>query len=258
MRHTPMILNQVITIIDIQLGEGVVIVIELTKNIVMGRNKRGITMEKIANITSESNEKNVILTDTVTTEIVPFYRSKDLLTNTVNYVKFIKNVEAQVRSSKEYSAYIKYLKTELDPPLSHCMVMSNITDDHAPIEMHHMILTLFDIVEIIATWHFKNDKPFSSSRIFHCVMEEHRANRILVVMLCEAVHKACHNQSNPKFIDYRMGHGDIVAFLEKYWDCLSLTHIKKIQVYLESHKKYTNEEPNSFFEEVITKWTNEV
>ena len=217
-------------------------------------------MKTISNIQSKTTEKNVILSDSNNSAaMIPFYNEKTFLTNSIKYIKFIKNVEAQVRTSKEYSAYIRYLKEDLDPPLNHCMVYSNIKDDNAPIEMHHHILTLFDIVEIITTRFFKNDTPFSSSRIFHEVMEEHRLNRILVVMLCKAVHEAVHNRINPRFLDYRMGHGDIVGFLEEYWDCLSLTHIKKIQMYIESHKKFTTDGlPNSFFEEVVTRWNKEV
>jgi len=207
-----------------------------------------------SNIISEKTETNVVLKDDAKTSIIPFYKEKSFLLNTIDYLKFIKSIEHQVRTSKEYSAYIRYLKEDLDPKLNHCMVYSNITDSDAPIEMHHHIFTLFDIVEIISTWFFKNDMPFSSSRVFHVVMEEHRNNRILVVMLCKAVHEAVHNKINPRFLDYRMGHGDIVGFLEKYWDCLSITHIKKIQVYMEEFKKQTCEEIGYFFEEVISRW----
>jgi len=215
---------------------------------------------EISNIESAKVDDNIILKDSKSGEIIPLFRSKKFIFNTISFTNFIKNVEQQVHTSNEYKAYIKYLKCDIDPRLNHCMVYSNITDEEAPIDMHHHIFTLYDTIEIITTKFFKTDTQFSSSRIFHEVMEEHRHHRVLVVMLCRAVHEAVHNVKNPRFIDYRMGHGDIVSFIEKYWDCLSIRHINKIRKYVEEYEKNLNEKPScaSWFEEVITRWCREV
>jgi len=217
--------------------------------------------KSIAGVDSTTVKGNLIISSDRSGEILPFFKEESYILDNSNFIKFIKNVEMQVRTSKEYRAYIKYLKEDLSPPLNHCMVYSNITDDVAPIEMHHgPIFTLFDYVEIIMCWHFKQNVQFSSSKIFHVVMEEHRLNNVQVVMLSEAVHKAMHNTKSgnePRFIDYRMSHGDIVSFLNKYYTGLSFNHIGKLKRYFDTYEKNLNKK-ESFFDEFITKWCDEI
>ena len=218
-------------------------------------------VEVIADVKSEQVGRNRVVSSERSGDLVPFYKEESYMVDNGAFVKFIKNVEMQVRTSKEYRAYIKFLKEELDPPLNHCMVYSNITDTMAPIEMHHgPIFTLFDYVEIVIVWHFKNDIPFSSSKIFHEVMEAHRLNLVQTVMLSEAVHKAIHNNKKgvePYFLDYKLAYGDIIGFLTKYYSGLTYTHIGKLQRYMETYEEKSSK-VNSFFSEFITKWTDEI
>lgn len=217
--------------------------------------------EEISGVTSVKENNNIVLSSKYSVDMVPFYKEENYVMDNIGFIKFIKNVELQVRTSKDYKAYIRYLKEDLDPPLNHCMVYSNITDDVAPIEMHHFLFTLFDYIEIIIGWYFKMKKPFSSSRVFHTIMEEHRNNNIFIIMLSEAVHKAVHNNkfnSSSNFLDYKMAHGNIVEFLNKYYIGLNFTHINKIRMYFKKYEEYTNNPPEGFFEEVVTKWNEEV
>ena len=218
--------------------------------------------EEISGVQSTSTKSsNIIISSYRSGDLVPFLKEESYTVDNSSFIRFIKNVEMQVRTSKEYRAYIRYLKEDLTPPLNHCMVYSHITDDMAPIEMHHgPIFTLFDIVEIIIGWHFRSGIPFSSSRIFYETMNEHRLNHVQVVMLSEAVHKAIHNNKKgvePYFLDYKMAHGDIMSFLAKYYTGLSFQHIGKIKGYLESYEKNLNKK-EGFFEEFVTKWCDEI
>lgn len=220
-----------------------------------------MSKEEISGVESDKKDKNIIISSKNSGNIVPFYKDETYILDNINFVKFIKNVESQVRTSKDYKAYIYYLKNVLDPPLNRCMVYSNIDDSMANIEMHHFLFTLFDYVEIIIGWYLKQGKLFSSSRIFSIVMEEHRKHHIPVMMLSEAVHKAIHNDhknNSSTFLDYRSAHGDIVSFLEKYYSGLSYSHIAKLKKYFEKYKEYSENPPEDFFETVITKWTDEI
>lgn len=215
--------------------------------------------QEISGITSDKKDKNVIISAETSTDIIPFYKEENYVLDNVNFIKFIKNVELQVRTSKEYKAYIRYLKEDLG--LNHCMVYSNITDTMTPIEMHHFLFTLFDCVEIIIGWFFKTHTQFSSSRVFGKIMEEHRNNNISVMMLSESVHAAVHNKNkndDVRLLDYRMAHGNIVGFLNNYYQALSFNHIAKIKRYMEQYENYFNNPPDKFFDTVITKWSNEI
>ena len=209
---------------------------------------------------SKNSNGNIVITSNKTDLIVPFYKDESYILDNISFIKFIKNVEMQVRTSKEYRAYIKYLTEELDPPLNHCMVFSNITDDVAPIELHHgPIYTLFDYVEIIIGYYIRTKTIFSSSKIFSTVMDEHRFNNIQVVMLCEAVHNSIHNakEKEQRFLDYKMAHGNIVEFINKYYLGLSFNHIGKLKRYFETYEKNVNKK-DKFFDEFITKWCDEI
>ncbi len=192
---------------------------------------------------------------------VALFKDDRFMMDDAGFIRYVKCVEMLVRSSNEYRAYIRYLKEDLDPPLNHCMVYSGITDEMTDIEMHHgPLFTLFDYVEIIIAWHIKLSKPFSSSRIMHIVMNEHRLNNVQIVMLSEAVHKAVHvtgPQATPRFLDYRMAHGDIVTFLHKYYLGLTFGHIGKIKRYFKSYEENVNTN-SEFFDEFVTKWQDEI
>jgi len=213
----------------------------------------------IAGVTSKFMDDNFLISAEDNTSIIPFYTEEKFILDNINFVRFIKNIEMQVRTSLEYRAYIRYLKEELH--LNRCSVYSHINDQIAPIELHHHIFTLYDIVEIVISWCFKNKILFSSSKIFSIVMEEHRLNNVLVVMLSQMVHVAVHNKNKEdgvRFLDYRMAHGNVYEFLRKYYTGLSFTHLSKLRRYIDEYNKTMKNPPESFFEEFITKWNKEV
>ena len=210
----------------------------------------------------KTNDGNIIIHRDGSNSLIPFYKSDTYSIDTRSYNAFIKGVEKLVRDPiMGYNAYIRYLKEELDPPLNRCMVYSNITDDTVPIEMHHgVIFTLYDYVEIITNHLFKRGKKFSTFEVAHLVMQEHFENRVQVIMLSKAAHLALHPKKKgvkPKFVDYKSCHGDIVGFLEKYYDGLSFNHLGKLRRYFDTYEENMKTK-DSFFEEFITTWNEEI
>lgn len=187
---------------------------------------------------------------------LPYYKKEVNFVNNGEYVKFIKSVENLIRRSKEYKAYIAYLKQDIG--LNKCMVYGNIDDEKAPIEMHHgPIFNLFDYVEITLIHFFKtNNELVSTFHIADQVLKDHFDNIIQVVMLSEMVHIAAHpkkKEQKPEFINIDSAWGDLIAYLNKYSNCLNYTHIHRIRRYVEEYEKRNsnNNDTISVFKNVI-------
>jgi hypothetical protein len=167
-----------------------------------------------------------------------------------------------IRTSKEYSAYIKYLKDIVG--LRQCALYRGIDDTKAPIEMHHgPIFTLFDIVEIQIAYLFKKGLPINSFRITHNVLKDHWNNLIQVVMLCKAAHVAIHNERDRNrkryFIPQERSWGDINGFINKYYDAFTINHYEKIKRYIKEYNEYeagNKKEEDKLFTNKITDWVS--
>ena len=144
--------------------------------------------------------------------------------------KFISAVEKLVRGSDQYKKYINHLKKVKG--LNYCQVMPNVTDQDAPIEMHHgPILTLYDICDIMIEYYLVKKYKISTFRIATAVLEEHFQERVQTVMLCETVHQQVHN--GEIWLNYEMAHGDLNKFVKKYGIALSDEYINKINRYID-------------------------
>ena len=147
---------------------------------------------------------------------------------------FIKNVEKTIRTSDEYSRYIDYLKNEIG--LDYCMVMPNIDDDKASIEMHHgPILTLYDYCEIIVYSLKKRKERVNTFIIANLVLKAHYANIVQVVMLSKTTHSLVHE--GKIFIHPSQAWGDLNKFLELYGNGMSSEQIKTFNTYVQLSKK---------------------
>lgn len=214
----------------------------------------------VVNMVSTQEGSDVKVAPIENTELfLPYYKKEINFVNNSEYVKFIKSVEQTIRRSKEYKAYIAYLKQ--DCGLNKCMVYGSIDDEKAPIEMHHgPIFNLFDYVEIALISFFKSDKCLVSTfRIADQVLQDHFENIVQVVMLSEMVHIAAHpkkKEQKAEFINIESAWGDIVSYLKKYSHCLNYSHIHRLRRYIEDWERI-NKEPNStvsVFKEVVDKW----
>lgn len=146
-----------------------------------------------------------------------FYQTKDSMMEIETYKRFLDNAISRFRKSKTYKNYKKYL---YDIGLNRCQILSNIDSDMADIEMHHVI-TIFDIALLI-TEHILNTRGYISTfDLVQLLKEEHKANRIPIVMLSGTVHQSFHNTEDI-FIPAQMCFG--------YWQDLFLRYNRGITV----------------------------
>lgn len=206
-------------------------------------------VNKMPNIEFKGGKKNPVL-DSPTEEFeIPFYKDNDYFSSLENFVSFVKSVEMLVRRSDDYTKYIKYLREDIG--LTRCQVLSNIdTDDdekmHTKIEMHHgPVLTLFDLAAIITDWAIAKDKKITTFYIADLLLQEHFNNNIQVVMLSTTIHEQVHE--NNIWINMNQAFGNLSAFIDKYFEGLNITHINKINDYIE--RSITND---SFHNGVLT------
>ena len=129
---------------------------------------------------------------------------------------FIKNVEKQIRMSKEYKYYLGHLNNEIG--IHSCSVFGNLSDDidGLTLEYHHYPFTLYDIVEICMNKRILNDEKFTSMDIIDEVLKLHELNEVGLVKLSKTAHELVH--AGKIFIKLESIFGDVNKFVEKYKD----------------------------------------
>ena len=121
---------------------------------------------------------------------ISLMQTKETLADIDNYARFINNAISQFRHSKFYKAYKANL---MSLGLNHCSYLHNVNSDMAELETNHAILTIFDIALLI-TEHYINTYGYVTT--FHIVgalREEHKNNRVPIVMMCKTIHQLYHN-----------------------------------------------------------------
>lgn len=171
---------------------------------------------------------------------IPFLKNQMYFSSIDNEVRFVKAVEALVRSHPDYKRYVKIVRESLG--LTYCQVMSNISDA-APegqvterlLDMHHgPVLNLFDTVSIITRSLVNKGIDVTTFMVAEITIDEHFEHNVQVTMLSETVHEQVHQ--NTIFLNMKHGHGDINAFLTKYKNGLNNSLIRKINDYIERSK----------------------
>lgn len=153
------------------------------------------------------NGVNPTLTSPSSPFSIGFYQTRDSLMDTDTYRSFLKNIEKRVRSSITYKHYKGYL---MENGFDHCQVHGNINSEMADLEMHHALITLFDIALMI-TEHYLNTVGYVTSfDVSQCIKDEHRQNHIALVMLSKTPHQVYH-ANNGIFVI----HPDM--FISKKW-----------------------------------------
>jgi hypothetical protein len=225
-------------------------------------------MSRLENLTSTElqDTKNIVLGVENHERFInlPLNKKDKYFQNPNDIIRFIKDVERLIRTRKEYSCYIRYLKEKIG--LRTCALYSEITDEQAAIEMHHgPIFTLFDLIEIQITYLSQNNMPINSCILSHNVLKDHYDNIIQVVMLCKAAHVAVHNDSDITrnkrrfFIPLDRTWGDINEFIRKYHKAFSINHYDKLKRYINDYNAYTENaasENSELFINKVTKWAD--
>ncbi len=175
---------------------------------------------------------------------LPFYQTRETLINIEDYKKFLDNSISRFRHSKTYKHYKGYL---IDLGLNRCQFHSNITNEMATIEMHHNMITIYDIA-IIITEHVINTKGYISSfDLVQLLKEEHKANNIQLVMLSLTPHQLYHDDPD-FFIHPDMCFGNWPNLLAKYNRGITLDIAFKILFYLKKAVENNNSQDNQLLD----------
>jgi len=171
---------------------------------------------------------NPVLASNESTYQIGFMSTRESLTDADLYRSFLKNCEKRIRSSKTYSNYKGYL---LGLGLDHCQIHGYINSEMATLEMHHCILTLFDIC-LMVTEHLLNTYGGCTTfDVVQIVKDEHKLNNVALVMLSKTPHQVFHSDSG-FFIHPDMCIGNWVELMQKYIDGMTQDMAFKLLYYI--------------------------
>lgn len=207
-------------------------------------------------IESYQENMNPIVTSPNSTFSISFYQTRDSLMDIDTYRSFLKNCESRFRHSATYSNYKGFL---IGLGMDRCQVHGFIHADMqgVDIEMHHAILTLFDITLMI-TEHLLNTVGYVSTfDVVQALKEEHKANNIALVMLSKTPHQVYHSDPNTFFIHPSMCFGKWPVLIEKYKYGLTQDVSFKLLYYLKKAIETGGTTDNGLLElrEKIKEWS---
>ena len=158
---------------------------------------------------------NPVVASPNSTYAISFYQTRDSLIDIDTYRQFLKNCESRFRKSETYKNYKGFL---IGLGMDRCQVHGFIHADMegVDIEMHHAILTLFDICLIISE-HLLNTVGYVTTfDVVQALKEEHKAHNIALVMLSKTPHQVYHANTSQFFIHPNMCFGRWPVLIEKY------------------------------------------
>lgn len=185
---------------------------------------------------------------------IQFFATRELLNNTNMYEQFVHNIVNRFRRSKTYKHYKSYL---MENGMDHCQVHGHISSEMADLEMHHNILTIWDITTIICEWFLNVYGKVCTFDVVMMLKKEHTLNHIPLIMLSETDHEMYHD--DPVFwIDPAQCMSGWHIFLETYSQGITRAIAYKIIQYLEKAKEYdpTVIEEIMSVREHITDWSS--
>ena len=206
---------------------------------------------KMLNLTSVAKDDNVIITPNENSKIfLSYLRDNINFTNEKDRKEFIVGTERIIRISNDYKVYIAHLKNDV-PGCNTCALFNHITDEMAPLEMHHgPIFTLAELVTITLNHFIKNGKEIDSFKIADQVLEDHLDHLIQTVFLCKSAHAIVSDKKIGKEAFISMEHvpvGDIVTYITKYNDAITYYEINKLRNYLYMSELYAKNEGTSIY-----------
>lgn len=187
---------------------------------------------------------------------IRFYQTRETLMDIDVYRSFLKNCESRFRKSTTYSNYKGFL---IGLGMDRCQVHGYIHADMegVSIEMHHAILTLFDICLMI-TEHLLNTVGFVTTfDVVQILKEEHKANNIPLIMLSKTPHQVYHNDPTQFFIHPKMCFGKWPVLIDKYKYGLTQDVAFKLLHYLKKSIECDETSDSGLLElrENIKKWS---
>lgn len=168
----------------------------------------------------------------VKSQYVPYelslYQTKYTLMDIDVYTNFLKNAISRFRKSRTYKGYKAYL---MNLGLDHCQLNSNISSEMATIEMHHNMLTIFDIAIILCEHTINTVGYITTYDLVNLMKKVHKENKVQLVMLSLTSHQLYHNAQG-MFIHPDMCIGNWPAFLEEYNKGITIDIANKVINYI--------------------------
>lgn len=147
--------------------------------------------------------------------------------------RYVKTIKSAVRTSKEYKAFIRFLKDKLE--LNKCMFFPKIKkyrDTKISLEMHHTGFVMEDIIRTILIYRYKNNLDYDVQSCSEHVMLEHYKGNISLTCLSATMHDLIHEEESNLFIPLQYcDFGDIKNFYEEYKDAVDKDTVKKFEQY---------------------------
>ena len=183
-----------------------------------------------------------------------FYQTRETLADMDRYKSFIDNCVRRFRKSRTYKSYKAYL---MSMGLDRCQINGNIQDGMADIEMHHNFLTIFDITTLISQHILNTVGRCTTFDIVALLAEEHKANRIPIVMLSKTAHQLYHEDSN-FHINQDQCFGDWVSLLIKYRYGITIFIAQKVIKYIQESQQHNelNTLPYYQLQNHVLSWGN--
>lgn len=173
---------------------------------------------------------------------LPFYHTLESMADVSEYSAFINNAVHRFRASRTYKNYKGFL---LSLGLNRSQVHGNITSEMADIEMHHHMLTIFDIAFVITEHMLRTKGQLTTFDLVLLLKREHRLHHICLVMLDKTSHQV--QQSNKDFfIHPKMCFGNWIEFLNDYPYGITKDIAAKIISYLEKADKIKDTDDASY------------
>lgn len=167
---------------------------------------------------------------------ISFFQTRDSLNNPELYEDFIKNIISRFRKSKTYKNYKSFL---YDIGLDHSQVHGHISSEMADLEMHHNILTVFDIAFVISEWFINTTGRVCSYDVITILKNVHKRHLASLIMLDETTHQEYHD--DPMFwIDPKMCTPGWFQFLSEFHEGITKSIAFKIINYFDEALKNSN------------------
>lgn len=166
--------------------------------------------------------------------ILQYYQTKESLMDVEMYKRFLENAISAFRKTRTYRHYKAYL---MDLGMDRCQFHSalksseNKEERMVQLEMHHTILTVFDIALII-TEHVLNTTGYITTfDLIYLLKMVHKQNEVGLVMLSKTPHQVYHN-TNEFYIHPSMVFGCWWRFLSDFRYGITIDIANKLIWYL--------------------------
>lgn len=159
------------------------------------------------------------------------YYSVELFEDEKARKAYIKSVERLVRTSPEYTKFIKYLRSDLS--FNSCAILNELNTENVSIELHHFPFNLYEIVESVITKRIDQEKPLTTFSVSEEVMILHYTNSVGLIPLSKTMHELAHSSKSALSIDPRMVVGDFNTFFNEYGVHLSSKALENFQKWKE-------------------------